>query len=121
MNPAPPATSSPWPRLVAWAAIVGSTLLEIIWQESGHKLSFWFTTIESGCVLLAALATVWIPSLRSLWRFLVAVALLIFAWRYIAPTVANLPALRHVTDNASWGARLFLGRLSTLSGAVLLC
>jgi membrane protease YdiL (CAAX protease family) len=26
-----------------------------------------------------------------------------------------------VTDNASWGARLFLSRLSTLSGAVLLC
>jgi membrane protease YdiL (CAAX protease family) len=121
MNPGLRATSSPWPRLVAWAAVVGSTLLEIIWQESGHKLSFWFTTIEAGSVLLLALAAVWIPSLRGLWRFLVAVALLIFAWRYIAPTLANLPAVRHVTDNASWGARLFLTRLPTLSGAALLC
>jgi membrane protease YdiL (CAAX protease family) len=121
MNPAPPAASSPWARIIAWTTVIGSTLLEIIWQESGHKLSFWFTTIECSCVLLVALAALWIPSLRSLWRFLVAVALLIFAWRYIAPTLANLPAVRHVTDHASWGARLFLGRLSTLSGAVLVC
>ena len=121
MNPAAPATSSPWPRIVAWAAVIGSTLPEIIWQESGHKLSFWFTTIESSCVLLAALIAVSTPSLRSLWRFLVAIALLNFTWRYLAPTLAGLPAVRHVTDNASWGARLFLARLSTLSGVVLLC
>lgn len=121
MNPAAPATSSPWPRIVAWAAVIGSTLPEILWQESGHKLSFWFTTIESACILLAALVAIWIPSLRRVWRFLVAVALLNFAWEYIAPTLANLPAVRHVTDNASWGARLFLSRLFTLSGAVLLC
>ena len=121
MNPAAPATSSPWPRIVAWAAVIGSTLPEIIWQESGHKLSFLFTTIESGCILLVALAAICVPSLRGLWRFLVAIAFLNFAWKYIAPTVANLPAVRHVTDNSSWGARLFLSRLSTLSGAVLLC
>jgi membrane protease YdiL (CAAX protease family) len=52
---------------------------------------------------------------------LVAVALLNFAWECIAPTLANLPAVLHVTDNASWGARLFLSRLFTLSGAILLC
>ena len=121
MNPTAPATSSPWPRIVAWTAVIGSTLPEIIWQESGHKLSFWFTTIESGCILLAALAALFVPSLRSLWRFLVAVAFLNFAWDYIAPSLANLPAVRHVTDNASWGARLFLSRLPTLSGAVLIC
>jgi membrane protease YdiL (CAAX protease family) len=121
MNPAAPATSSPWPRIIAWAAVIGSTLPEIIWQESGRKLSFWFTTIESSCILLAALAALSVPSLRSLWRFLVAVAFLNFAWDYIAPGLANLPAVRHVTDHASWGARLFLLRLSTLSGAVLLC
>jgi membrane protease YdiL (CAAX protease family) len=121
MNPAAPATPSPWPRLVAWAAVIGSTLPEIIWQESGRSLSFWFTTIESSCILLAALVALSVPSLRCVWRFLVAVAFLNFAWDYIAPSLANLPAVRHVTDNSSWGARLFLSRLSTLSGAVLLC
>jgi membrane protease YdiL (CAAX protease family) len=121
MNPAAPATSSPWPRVVAWVAVIGSTVPEIIWQESGRKVSFWFTTIESGCILLAALVALCVPSLRRLWRFLVAVAILNLAWDYIAPSLANLPAVRHVTDNASWGARLFLSRLSTLSGALLLC
>jgi membrane protease YdiL (CAAX protease family) len=121
MNPAAPATSSPWPRVVAWAAVIGSTLPEIIWQESGHKISFWFTTIESASILLGALAAIWVPSLRGLWRFLVAIALLNFAWEYIAPSLANLPAVLNVTDNSSWGARLFLARLFTLSGAVLLC
>lgn len=113
--------SSPWPRVVAWAAVIGSTLPEIFWQESGHKVGFWFSTIEASCLILAALAAIWIPSLRGLWRFLVAVALVNFAWGYIAPSLADLPAVRHVTDNASWGARLFLARLFTLSGAVLVC
>ena len=121
MNPTAPATSSPWPRVVAWAAVIGSTLPEILWQESGHKLSFGFTAIESGCIILTALVACWIPSLRGLWRFLLAVGLLNFAWKYMAPTLANLPSVRHVTDNASWGARLFLARLFTLSGAVLVC
>jgi membrane protease YdiL (CAAX protease family) len=121
MNPAAAPASRPWPRVVAWAAVIGSSVPGIIWQESGHKLSFWFTTIESGCILLGALAAFRVPSFHGLWRFVVALALLNFAWRYVAPTLANLPAVRHVTDNSSWGARLFISRLFTLSGAVLLC
>jgi hypothetical protein len=115
MSPAAPATSSPWPRVVAWAAVIGSTLPDIIWQESGLKISFWFTTIESACILVAALAAIWVPSLRGIWRFLVALAILNFAWEYIAPNLANLPAVRHVTDNASWGARLYQARFSSAS------
>ncbi|HEX8898557.1 MAG TPA: CPBP family intramembrane glutamic endopeptidase [Chthoniobacterales bacterium] len=119
MNPATPATSNPWPRIIAWAAVIGSTVPEIFWQESGHKTSPWFTAIESICILLAALSAVWVPSLRSIVRFLVAIALLNFCWDYIAPALANLPAVRAITDNSSWGARLFLTRTFTLSGAVL--
>jgi membrane protease YdiL (CAAX protease family) len=121
MRPTAPEVSSPWLRVVAWAAVIGSTVPDIIWQESGRKIGFWFTAIESICVIIPALAAVWVPSLRRLWRFLVALAFLIFAWRYIAPNIAALPAVRHVTDNASWGARLFLARLPTLSGALLIC
>ncbi|HEY2139995.1 MAG TPA: CPBP family intramembrane glutamic endopeptidase [Chthoniobacterales bacterium] len=111
--------SNPWPRVVAWAAVIGTTLSEIIWQESGHKVSFWFTATESLLVLAAALLAVWIRSFRRVARFLVAVALLNFAWSYLSPTLAGLSSVRAVTDNASWGARLFLSRTFTLSGAIL--
>jgi membrane protease YdiL (CAAX protease family) len=57
--------------------------------------------------------------LRRLTRFLVAVALLNLAWSCISPALAALPSVLAVTDNASWGARLFLARTFTLSGAIL--
>jgi membrane protease YdiL (CAAX protease family) len=119
MNPETPAPSNFLPRLIAWAAVIGTTLPEIIWQESGHQVSCWFTLIESLSVLGAALLVIWIPSLRSLTRFLVAVALLNLAWSCISPALAARPSVLAVTDNASWGARLFLARTFTLSGAIL--
>lgn len=119
MNPETPAPSNFLPRLIAWAAVIGTTLPEIIWQESGHHVSNWFTLTESLLVLGAALLAIWIPSLRSLARFLVAVALLNVAWSYISPALAARPSVLAVTDNSSWGARLFLARTFTLSGAIL--
>lgn len=119
MNPATPAPSNSLPRLIAWAAVVGSTLPEIIWQESGHHVSCWYTSFESLVIMAAALLAIRIPSLRRLTRFLIAVALLNLAWSCISPALAALPAVRAVTDNASWGARLFLARTFTLSGAIL--
>ncbi len=120
MNPETPAPSNLLPRLIAWAAIIGTTLPEIIWQESGHQITCWFTTIESLLVLGAALLAIWIPSLRKLTRFLVAIALLNLAWGYISPALSSLPSVLAVTDNASWGARLVLARTFTLSGAILI-
>lgn len=121
MNPATPASPSLSARIIAWAAVIGSTLPEIIWQESGHKVGLGFTSMETVAILVAALAAAWVRSWRPLVRFLVAVAILNFAWGYIAPTLADLPAVRAVTDKASWGARLFLSRTFTLSGAILVC
>jgi membrane protease YdiL (CAAX protease family) len=111
--------SNPWPRIIAWTAVIGSTLPDIIWQESGHPASVWFPVAESSLILAAAAAAIWFPSLRGLTRFLVAIAILNFAWDYISPTLAGLPAVHAVTDHASWGARLFLERTFTLSGALL--
>jgi len=119
MNPATPATSNPWPRIIAWTAVIGSTLPDIIWQESGRAASVWFPVIESSLILAAAAAAIWFPSLRSLARFLIAIAILNFAWDYISPTLVALPAVHAVTDHTSWGARLFLERTFTLSGAFL--
>ena len=118
MNPASTPTD-PWLRFLAWAAVIGSTLPDIIWRESGHEVSFRFTTVESLLILTAALATIWMPRLRGLTRFLVAIALLNFVWDCLSPTLANLNSVRAVTDNASWGERLFLARTFTLSGVVL--
>ncbi len=119
MNPARRAPSDPWLRLVAWAAVIGSTLPDIVWQESGHKISFWFTAVESLLIFAAALAALWVPRLRGLTRFLIAIALLNLVWDYISPALAGLSSVRAVTDNVSWGARLFLARIFTLSGVVL--
>ena len=119
MNPARPAPSDPWPRLMAWGAVIMSTVPEIIWQETGHQITFWFTIVESLLIFAAALLAIWIPSLRGVVRFLIAIALLNLAWDSISPTLAGLSSVRAVTDNSSWGARLFLSRTFTLSGAVL--
>ena len=108
MNPTAPPSSEPLPRIVAWAAVIASTLPEIIWRESGHEPSAWFTIAESLLILLPAFAAIWVPSLRQVVRFLVAVSLLNFAWDYIAPTLANLPAVTPVTDHVSLGPRRFI-------------
>jgi membrane protease YdiL (CAAX protease family) len=119
MNPTHPAPSDPWPRFIAWGAVIISTLPDIIWQETGHQVSCWITIIESLLILAAALAAIWIPSLRVVTRFLIAIALLNLTWDWISPTLAGLNSVRAVTDNVSWGARLFLARTFTLSGALL--
>jgi membrane protease YdiL (CAAX protease family) len=119
MNPTTPAPSNQWARIIAWTAVIGSTLPDIIWQESGHPASVWFPAMESSVILLAAAVAIWMRSLRSLARFLIAIAILNFAWDYLSPTLAGLPAVRAVTDHVSWGARLFLARSFTLSGVLL--
>ena len=120
-TPSNPAASDTWRRVLAWSAVLGTTLPDIIWQETGHPATFWLTTIESVLIIAAAVAASRVPAWRGLTRFLLAIALLNLAWGYISPALANSAAVRAVTDNVNWGARLFLGRLFTLSGAVLVC
>jgi membrane protease YdiL (CAAX protease family) len=119
MEPGPLRISDPWSRILAWMAVVGSTLPEIIWQESGHRITFWFTATESLLITAAALAVLPFSRLRGVTRFLLAVAALNFAWDFIVPALAGISSVRTLSDNASWGARLFLGRTLTLSGAIL--
>jgi hypothetical protein len=102
-----------------WGAVIGSTLPEIFWRESGHKLSVWFVTAESACILLAALAAIWVAPLRKIARFLVAVAILNFAWGFVSPSFSNLPAVQAATGNLSWSVRFLLSRTFTLSGALI--
>jgi membrane protease YdiL (CAAX protease family) len=119
MNPTNPPSAVPLPRLAVWGAVIGSTVPEIIWRESGHEIFFWWTCTESLLILLVALAAIWVPPLRKVARFLIAISILNFAWRYLSPALTALPAVGAVTDNVSWGERLFLHRTFTLSGVVL--
>jgi membrane protease YdiL (CAAX protease family) len=52
-------------------------------------------------------------------RFLFAIAALNFAWSFVTPGLAQTDGVRDISGNVSWGARFFIGRALTLSGAVL--
>src|SRR5437763_1523271 len=108
------------PRFIAWSAVIASALPEIIWQESGHRISFWFTATESLLLILGALAVLPFSRLRGLARFLVAVAALNFAWDFLAPSLGRTDFVHSLSQNASWGGRLFIARILTLSGLMLL-
>jgi len=119
MNPRTPNTSDPLRRAIAWVAVIGSTLPEIIWKESGHSVSFSFIAIETVVLLAAAVAVCASPRIRGLSRFLFAIAALNFAWSWVVPVLAETSFVRALSDSASWGARFFIARALTLSGAIL--
>jgi membrane protease YdiL (CAAX protease family) len=119
MSSATPRAPNPWARSIAWAAVLISTVPDIIWRESGQRMSFLFAAIESLVIVLAAIAVLPFPRLRGLSRFLLAVAALDFAWSFLAPALAQTNFIQTLSNDASWGARLFIARMMTLSGAVL--
>jgi membrane protease YdiL (CAAX protease family) len=116
----PQKSPDPLPRLIAWSAVLASAVPEIIWQESGHRISFWFTAIESLLLVLAALAVLPFSRLRGLARFIFAIAALNFAWDFLAPALGRTNFVHSLSQDASWGARLFIARILTLSGVLLL-
>ena len=79
----------------------------------------WQIVMESCLILALAFGALCIPSWRPVARFLFAIALLNLTWDYLSPTLAGLNSVRAVTDHVSWGERLFLSRLFTLLGVVL--
>jgi membrane protease YdiL (CAAX protease family) len=121
MNPSTRQPSDSLRQVLAWTAVIGTTLPEIIWRESGHQISFSFIAIESFLLVAAALAMAASPRLRDLTRFFLAVAALNFAWDFVVPALAQTNFVRALSENASWGARMFIARTLTLSGAVLGC
>jgi Type II CAAX prenyl endopeptidase Rce1-like len=120
INPGAAKESDPLPRFVAWSAVIASAVPEILWQESGHRISFWFTVTESFLLVLAALAVLPFSRLRGLARFLFAIAALNFAWDFLAPSLGKTNLVHSLSQNASWGGRLFIARVLTLSGIVLM-
>jgi len=120
MNSSRVKQSDPLLRFIAWSAVIASTVPEILWQESGHRISFWFTATESLLLVLAALIFLPFSRLRGLARFFVAIAALNFAWDFLAPALGGTNFVHSLSQDASWGARLFITRIPTLSGILLL-
>lgn len=118
MNPTP-RTPDPSVRAIAWGAVIVSTVPDIIWRDSGHRMSFLFMAMVLLPIAVTALAVMAFPRLRGLTRFLLALAALDFAWGFLAPALADTNFIRSLTNGASWGERLFITRAMTLSGAVL--
>lgn len=119
MNPSTPRPPNPCARLIAWGAIIFSTVPDIIWRDAGERMSLLFTASVSLPIALTAIAVCAFPRLRGLSRFLLAVAALDFSWGYVAPALADTDFIRSLTNGADWGVRLFITRMTTLSGAVL--
>lgn len=119
MSPATPRAADPWARVIAWTAVVVTTVPDIVWQESGHRMSFLFSAVESLLIVVTAIAVRPFPRLRGLTRFLLALAALDLAWGFVAPALAHTNFVRSLSEDASWGARLFIARMMTLSGAAL--
>jgi hypothetical protein len=91
----------------------------VVWKESGHHISFSFVAIESLVIAAAGVAVLRFARLRSLSRFLFAIAALNFAWSFVTPGLAQIDGVRDISSNASWGARFFIARALTLAGTVL--
>ena len=121
MNPSTTKTSDPLLQVIAWIAVVGTTLPEVIWKESGFRISFVFVAIESALFVAAAAAVRGSPRLRGLTGFLLAIAALNVAWHLVVPALAQTNFVRALSDNANWAERLFIARTLTLSGVVLGC
>jgi membrane protease YdiL (CAAX protease family) len=119
MNPSTTKTSDPLRRAIAWIAVIGSTLPEVVWKESGHQASSLFAASECVLLAVAALAVGAFPRVRSLSRFLFAIAALDFAWSVVAPALAQTSWVRDLSGNADWAARFLIARALTLSGAAL--
>ena len=120
MNPSTrPHPSESLRQVFAWVAVVGTTLPEIIWKESGHRISFAFIALESLLLVAGAVAVARFPRLRDLTRFLLAVAAINFAWDLVVPALAQTGFIHALSESASWGARVFIARALTLSGAIL--
>jgi membrane protease YdiL (CAAX protease family) len=120
MNSSSARQSDPLARLIAWSAVIASTVPEIIWQESGHRMSFWFTGTESLLLVLTALAVLRFSRLRQMARFIFALAALNFGWDFLAPALGRTSFFHSLSENASWGAQLFIARVPTLSGILLM-
>jgi membrane protease YdiL (CAAX protease family) len=119
MNPATPRAPFAATRTIAWAAVIACTVPDIIWRESGQPRSFLLAVIVSLAIALTGIAVLAFPRVRGLARFLFALAAIDFAWSYLAPALADTNFIRSLSADASWGARLFLTRMMTLSGAIL--
>jgi membrane protease YdiL (CAAX protease family) len=108
-------------RIIAWSAVlVASALPTIIWRESGHSRAPWLVMAQCAILISAALAILPFPRLRSLTRFLLALAAMRIGWHFAAPWIEGRHLFLRWTASRDWNVQLLAGRLSVVAGALLM-
>ena len=108
-------------RWVAWATmLIASSLPDILCRQFSVDPPVWLPFAQIGALLIAAGALALSPSWRGLCGFVLALAALRLGWSVIMPAFAWSDSLAAWTQQLNWGARLFVGRALTLSGAVVI-
>jgi membrane protease YdiL (CAAX protease family) len=107
-------------RWIAWGAmLVASPLPEILCQWGGTP-PLWLPLAQIAVLLIATIIFALAPATRSLCGFLLALAALRLGWSVLMPTIAFSDTVARWATGLDWGARLFLGRLLAVSGAVVM-
>lgn len=120
MNTGKGKPSDSLPRIVAWfAVIIASALPEIIWQESGHRVSIWLLAAQCVLPALAGIVVLRFGRLRILARFLLALAGLRLGWNFVGPWIAGTDLVRGWLEGAHWGVRLYINQALPFAGAFL--
>jgi membrane protease YdiL (CAAX protease family) len=121
MNTGTAKSSQPLPRVIAWSAVLlASALPEIIWRESGHRISFWMPAGQCTLLVLTGIVVMRFPRLRMLARFLLALAGLRLGWSFVGPWIARTDLVGGWLEGAHWGVRLYINRALPFAGAFLL-
>ena len=99
---------------------VASPLPDIIFRQFSVDPPAWLPFAQIGALLIIATGCALSPRWRSLCGFILALAALRLGWSVVMPAFAWSDTLVEWTQELSWGARQFVGRVLALSGALII-
>jgi membrane protease YdiL (CAAX protease family) len=115
-----PEKTDPRNRWIAWGAIItASTLPEILCRLGGNP-PLWLPLAQIGLLLFAAILLALSERTKVLCGFLLTLAALRLGWSVFTPAIAFSDTVAHWARGLDWGARLFLGRLLPVTGALVM-
>ncbi len=100
--------------------LVASPLPDIIFRQFAVDPPTWLPFAQIGALLLGTIAFAFSPKWRGLCGFVLALAALRLGWSVIMPAFAWSDTISGWTQHLNWGARLFVGRVLALSGALII-
>jgi membrane protease YdiL (CAAX protease family) len=107
-------------RWIAWSAMLAASALPEILFQWGGTPPLWLPLGQVALLLGAAVVFALSPVTRGLCGFILALAALRLGWSVIMPAIAFSDTVARWAQGLDWGARLFLGRLLAVSGALVM-